>query len=251
MKTTADNKRFYDENWEEWDDMEQYAPTPRHLRNLILSFMKECANITSICDIGCGNGFPLKAIDGLNKGYVLTGTELSETALKKAKKHVPNGTFVELDIEKKALEQQFDLVICSQVLEHIQNDVSSLKNIYTMTNKYFILTVPTGRFDSTSKLVRHYRHYPMRELKDKLQTTGFEIIKGRIWGFPFHSLYKYVLNFLPDKQKKKIGLGRYNFFKKTLCEILYWLFFLNIFPIGNNIIVLAKKRIPGGLYYVA
>ena len=88
----------------------------------------------------------------------------------------------------------------------------------------------------------HYRHYSMKELEDKLQSAGFEIIKGKRWGFPFHSLYKHVLNLLPDKSKKKVGLGRYSCFKKTFCEVIYWLFFLNVFPAGNDIIMLTEKR---------
>ena len=243
MENTTERKKFYDGIWEEWDDMEQYAPTPRHLRNLILSFMKECVDISSICDIGCGNGFVLRTIAKLNKGYTLTGTELSETALQKAKKHIPNGTFVELDVGKETLSREFDLVICSQVLEHIEDDISALRNICAMTNKYFILTVPAGRFDSTSRLMGHYRHYSMKELRDKFEATGFEIMKEKRWGFPFHSLYKYVLNLLPKESKKRIGFGRYGICKKTFCDILYWLFFFNIFPAGNDIIMLARKCI--------
>ena len=241
MKIIADHREFYDRVWKEWDDMEQYAPTPRHLRNFILSFVRKCNDIAAVCDIGCGNGFVLEGISELNKDYILTGIELSEAVLKKAKKRVPNSTFIKLDIEKESLNQKFDLVICSQVLEHIQNDILALRNIYNMTNKYFVLTVPTGRFDSTSRLMGHYRNYSVKEIKDKLHTANFEILEERIWGFPFHSLYKHTLNLLPDIQKKKIGFGKYNFLKKQFCKVLYWLFFLNIFPLGNDIILLTKK----------
>lgn len=105
-----------------------------------------------------------------------------------------------------------------------------------------IITVPGGAYNSTSKLVGHYRHYNQDALVKMVKSCGFSVLYVREWGFPFHSLYKLMLDILPTESKVKIGLGKYGFLKRGISHVLYFIFFGNLFNKGANIILLAEKN---------
>jgi hypothetical protein len=131
-------------------------------------------------------------------------------------------------------------VLCNQVLEHIEDDISALINLKKMSSKYVLITVPSGKFNSTSKLVGHYRHYSIDELMRKVKIAGLDVVNIYSWGFPFHSLYKYLLGLLSIEMQKKIGMGSYGAKKIFFSKLIYLLFKCNIFKYGSNIILLAK-----------
>ena len=98
-----------------------------------------------------------------------------------------------------------------------------------------------GKYNSTSKLVGHFRHYSKKQLVDMVSKTELKIVWAYEWGFPFHSLYKYMLDQLPAEKQAQIGLGKYGFTKKLLSHILFGVFYFNRFDRGANVILLAKR----------
>jgi ubiquinone/menaquinone biosynthesis C-methylase UbiE len=239
-----ENVNFYNELWlNEWQDMERYNPTAQHLERIIARLIKPL-NINSLLDVGCGMGVNIKSLNRHFPNLTICGSDLSADILKIAEKYVgkkTNISYTPVDVAKNKINNTFDLVLLNQVLEHIEDDYAAMENIAKMSKKYVLITVPSGEYNSTSKLVGHVRHYTKSRVLDLLHKNNLEIISFREWGFPFSSLYKFFLNLLPEKSKKKIGLGKYGFFKKAISFILYLIFFGNIFNRGQNIIVLAKK----------
>lgn len=239
------NVDYYNQLWlEEWQDMERLNPTARHLERMIVQLIRSVYPIKSVLDVGCGMGVNLKVIRKHFPGLEMTGTDLSEDILHIAENYVGKDErirYVPLDIGKRALDEQFDLVLCSQVLEHIEDDGAAIRNLASMTGKYLLITVPGGAYNSTSRLVGHYRHYKKGELVEKVLPHGFRFQYLREWGFPFHSLYKRMLDLLPQESQKKIGFGKYGLFKKSLAASLYYLFYGNVFDAGANVILLAEK----------
>lgn len=72
-------------------------------------------------DIGCGVGYACKMLQ--DKGFIVHGIDISESALVQARQNIPNGTF-KLANESGKIEYDdnfFDTVICLGVLEHITN----------------------------------------------------------------------------------------------------------------------------------
>ena len=77
--------------------------------------------------------------------------------------------------------EQFDTVICMNVVEHIENDVEALSNIRRSLDKNgrAIVLVPNGPrlFGSLDRVLGHYRRYTREQLVRACQDAGFTVEK--------------------------------------------------------------------------
>jgi len=239
---------FYEDLWlNQWADMERYNPTALHLKKHIAKIISNLEDVNTILDAGCGMGLNILDLRKHFPTKEITGGELTEGILELAKKYTgtdSNTSYIKLDLSSDHLNttNKYDLVLCNQVLEHIENDDMAIKNLTELTNKYILITVPAGSYNKTSILVGHYRHYSEYGLSSILRRNNLEILYIRSWGFPFHSVYKFALNLLSQKSQKEIGMGKYGLCKRFISKILYIIFFLNVINLGENIIVLCRKK---------
>lgn len=230
------DKSFYEEGWGKWEDMKKFGPMSRHIRRLIKEALSD-VSFDSILDIGCGEGSLLKDITSHQMNMRVAGADISETALAMARGRIKEGKFYLLDIQRKALNEKFDLVVCSEVLEHLLDDGQALCNLLKMTEKYLLITTIAGRMRETEKEVGHLRNYTKAGLLDMLHEAGFEEIKVKEWGFPFYSpLYRSFLDRFPSKATS----GKFGLFRKTICLFLYFLFLLNSNKKGDVLVILAS-----------
>lgn len=226
----------YDSAWNRWEDMKKYGPASRHTRRLIIKYIKNL-NFKSVLDVGCGEGSLLQSLGLTGKDLEIHGEDISEKAIKLAKSKIENGTFKVMDVSKKSLDKKFDLVICSEVLEHIEDDVSAIKNLHKMS-EYIIITVPIGKMGAEDLQVGHVRRYSKNEMVNKLENAGFEIIKLREWGFPFYSpLYRSIIKHTAEESRS----GKFGIIRKLISTALYYIFLLNVFDKGDRIVILAKS----------
>lgn len=159
-------------------------------RNVIHVLEKYVKNDDKILDIGCGVG----TIDFFlaNRGFNVKGIDVSQNAIEMCKKNShalgleSQLTFSRVDFPTHNIEEKFNLIICSEVLEHLKDDKIALKEIYKilLTGGISIFSVPsknaplyriglTKKFD---KRVGHLRRYAQIELKDLIINAGFDIL---------------------------------------------------------------------------
>jgi len=83
----------------------------------------------------------------------------------------------------RALEKAFDTVICLNVLEHVQNDLQGLKNIFTALEPggKAVVLVPQGQhlYCSLDKVLGHVKRYSRRDISGLMQQAGFVDIHMR------------------------------------------------------------------------
>lgn len=242
------DRDFYEDLWlNQWADMERYNPTALHLKKHIAKIISNLEDVNTILDAGCGMGLNILDLRRNFPEKNLTGGELTEGILDLAKKFTGTDSkthYIQLDLSSNDLESRnkYDLVLCNQVLEHIDNDELAIRNLSNLSNKYILITVPAGSYNKTSMLVGHFRHYSIQSLSNKISNNNLEIIYLKSWGFPFHSVYKFLLNTLSEENQKKVGMGSYGITKRIISSFLYQFFKLNIFNKGDNIIMLCKKK---------
>jgi len=237
------NMMDYNEVTFNWADGHQYQPAPRHRRRLISNILKNLPFDTCL-DAGCAQPHLLEILSKWNKD--LYGCDVSHKVITANKEEFKHISFETMDITKETYpgNKTFDLVICSEVIEHLDDWQSAVKNLSVMSKKYLLITVPSGKMNPIDGMLGHIRHFKGDELTREIEKNGFKVILSRYWGFPVHSLYKFAINSVaPDKLYEKFAMSKFTPFKKIVCNILYYSFYINdLFKRGKQLILLAEKN---------
>ena len=228
----------YDLGWEtRWDDMRRYGPTARHLREIVRALAGDLEYQT-VLDVGCGQGTLLSELASLNPKARCHGADFSPAGLEMARRRMPGMTFFQLDLEKGRLDQRFDLVVCTDVVEHIADDTAAFQHLAEMTGGHLIISTMQGRMRAFETSVGHYRNYRYGEVQAKLEAAGLEVVRVVQWGFPFFSpLHRNLLELLDARGTE----GEFGLLRRFIAEALYQLFRLNSWNRGDYICVLARR----------
>jgi SAM-dependent methyltransferase len=72
-----------------------------------------------------------------------------------------------------------DSVICLNVVEHVEDDATALRNIFNCLRPQgrAIILVPEGPsiYGTLDRVLGHYRRYTEEELKAKMEDAGFQV----------------------------------------------------------------------------
>lgn len=100
----------------------------------------------AVADVGCGPGYLLKLISEKCNPKRLVGYDFSSEVLSVAKGIAPEAEFVQHDIYAE-LHAQFDLLFCTETLEHLYYPHKALIRLLTAAPTV-VITVPNGRIDT-------------------------------------------------------------------------------------------------------
>lgn len=159
-------------------------------RNLLTILQRYIKGKSDILDMGCGVG--TVAFYLASKGKNVTGIEISKNALNVARENAKLFGFDERidfllsDFPNTIPSREFDLIICSEVLEHLENDKMAVKKIYGLIKKEGVVIISTpsknaplyklGLLEKFDKKVGHLRRYTLEELRTLFEETGFKIL---------------------------------------------------------------------------
>jgi len=98
---------------------------------------------SSILDFGCGEAFFWEEVKSrMDVPAEVVGIDLRSQALEKAKLSHPEFMFMQQDILSWEPDRKFDLVIASQVLEHLVEPGRFLKRLCEVSHRHLLLSVP-------------------------------------------------------------------------------------------------------------
>lgn len=149
-----------------------------------------------VLDIGCGNG--AVAYDMAEKaGAYVTGIDLSPENIQRAHSchSHPRVRYILGDVLRDLPSEQFDVVIMSNVLEHLEDRVEFLRRVQaTIRPKRWLIRVPLFERDWRVPLKQelgldyrldptHYIEYTQESFANETQQAGLEIVHQEVrWG---------------------------------------------------------------------
>ncbi|MCB9026084.1 MAG: class I SAM-dependent methyltransferase [Bdellovibrionaceae bacterium] len=253
------NKIYYPESsYKECFELEEKSFWFQHRNSVVEKLLDKYSKNKHITDIGGGNGF--MSLHLQNKGYQVTLIEPGATACENAKQrglsNVIQGTIEDIELKKP-----IETAICCDVLEHIENPIAFLKNIYKKMQPggVLLITVPAYSFlwSASDVEAQHFKRYNSKTLKEELTGTGFETI---YFSYFFSYLVPLIFLFrtLPFKLK---GLSQ-NFIKSNhqkrskehfrnnvITNVFIFFNRIELFvlkknvktPLGGSLVLVAKK----------
>lgn len=120
----------------------------KRLNFIIQTLQEKLPPQSVVLDVGCGNGVISRNLG--KHGFNVYGIDISEQTIEKARKlnNLPNVRFDVLSAEQLvASGKQYNAIICSEVLEHL-NDPGSLLRVLNESlydDGVLIVTVPNGQ----------------------------------------------------------------------------------------------------------
>lgn len=204
--------------------MQTWVPTPTFLyRNyLYKKIVIKDFDKSNILLIGTGNGYFANWLS--KNGYNGLAIDISQDAVRFTKetlKKRKNILVKRADLFKFSSKKKFDLILCFEVIEHIEKDKEAIAKIYSLLSPggNFLMSVPAhmSEWAKIDEIGGHFRRYEKKELLSKIKRAGFKIDFIWSYGFPFLRVVrwisrsgKFVKDFEYDKQigkrTKKSGL---------------------------------------------
>ena len=101
-------------------------------------------------------------------------------------------SYTTADLQKYISPQKVDLIIAVDILEHIEDDISTLKNFYNSMNNnaHLLISTPSNQDKAAAFTEEHVRPgYSIEEITAKLRNQGFKICSQKYsYGF-FGKIY--------------------------------------------------------------
>lgn len=185
--------------------------------------LNEIHNFTNsnpkILDIGCGNGDVARNLNNLN--YIIDGITISEQEAINSRNVMRNVFIYNLEngLPLDLLEEKYDIIICSHVLEHIcypSNLLRDIKNILSDRGILIVCLPNLLHYKSRLELLKgnfhsselggiwdstHFKWYTFKTGQELLEKSSFIVKSKYVTGeMPFGILFKWV----PSKIKNKV-----------------------------------------------
>ncbi len=201
----------------------------------------------AILDVGCSGGILLN--DLKHRYKYLYGIDISKDAINLCRKMNLNASLE--SAESTGFEnEKFDVVICSDVLEHIKDQQKALKEWKRILKPsgVIICFVPAFNFlwSTHDEQNMHYRRYIKEELNALFSGNGFRIIRSSYWNissfFPrfFLHILKVRSKSTVNSQLKSHGII-VNKIMSSLLRIENIFLARFSFPVGLSVFVIAGK----------
>lgn len=187
--------------------------TPRYLHQkpIVFDFLGEVSRLR-ILDVGCGAG--MYTLELVRKGSIVAALDLKTDFIRLLKKSEPRLQVVLADAQYLPFKNEaFDKILCSEVLEHLEDDVRGIDEIARCSKQggSAIISVPSTtpsewfkdkvlKGEDFKRPLGHKRHgYRLTELVDLLSKKGLIPQDYRMNMYFFTQLALYTSSLMHDK----------------------------------------------------
>ena len=248
----------WDAHWDHYAESAGLNPAQRMRHDLIAQLLCEAAVTTEarVFDLGSGQGDLLRKLQAVLPEAKFLGAELSESGVAISRRKVPQATLFVADIfQPPAALNDFigwaTHAVCSEVLEHVDDPASFLKQAarYLAPNAKLIVTVPGGPMSAFDRHIGHRHHFDRRKIRAILEQSGYTVERIYLAGFPFFNLYRLLViargkRLAQDVEMQSSGIAATaaSFMMKLFR--LHFRFNLRDSPFGWQVVAIARKTAP-------
>lgn len=156
-------------------------------------------DVTTILDIGCGNGILTNA---LAQNYDVTGVDFSLEALQYVTGKKIHSSAAQIPVDEKS----YDMVFSSEMLEHLSDDNlnKAISEIKRIAKKYIFITVPNNEFleslfvkcnkcHFTFHKYGHLQSFDVNRL-NSIVGVKFRLLKSGLYGSERKTFNPFLLN---------------------------------------------------------
>jgi trans-aconitate methyltransferase len=190
----------WDAHWASFGEATRFNPAQDLRRRIIIRHLRRIGGPTRLLDIGSGTGDLLARLAEHFPDAELTGLEYSRTGVELGSHKVPSARFVQRDLLNDPavpddLAGQATHAVCSEVLEHLDDPVTFLRNVraYLAQDCSLVVTVPAGPISAYDRHIGYRRHFRPRELAALMEEAGYRVERIGRFGFPFFNLYRLLV----------------------------------------------------------
>lgn len=125
----------------------------------------------SVVDIGCGAGNLLQEVVERAAPIRAVGVDYTVAGVQRAKRAVPQGEFHASSLYELDLADEFDVVLCTEVLEHLSRPDEAMRVLVRLCagTGVIVITVPDGELDDWAG---HRNFWSESELGEFLRNYG-------------------------------------------------------------------------------
>ena len=148
-------------------------------RRLLLDVVAEVCkgnHSAALLDVGCGTGLNLSVLSRFGTAY---GIDSSPEALNLARERGVQNLVLSDAEALQFSDEKFDVLTALDVLEHTDNDLAALSEMYRVLKPggALVITVPAYGFlwSEHDEALHHRRRYTAHEMRNKLTNAGFQV----------------------------------------------------------------------------
>ena len=248
----------WEAHWNRYAESAGENPAQAMRHDIVARLLAETAagGYARIFDLGSGQGDLLQKLAPLFPDATLLGAELSESGVAISRRKVPEATFLVADIfQPPAALNDFvgwaTHAVCSEVLEHVDEPVSFLKQArnYLIPGGWLIVTVPGGPISAFDRHIGHRQHFDRQKLRTILERAGYTVDRVDLAGFPFFNLYRLLVIARGERLARDVETqsgGWPATLAGFMMKLFRVLFHANLrdAPFGWQVVAVARKTTP-------
>lgn len=139
----------------------------------------------SVLDVGCGTGELLEYC--FDKGFAVSGIDISSEMLKVSKKAVPTAKLQELTVyDLNQLSEKYDGIMATYLFVHIPKDKINqvVKELNTLLNDNGVIMIV---FTSAENANEYMVNYELNEVTKLVKDNNFEVLKTSEFNKPLYT----------------------------------------------------------------
>lgn len=122
---------------------------------LALAELVEQAPATTLLDVGCGEGVVMRQLAAVLQTDVCHALDIDSRLLNAAQQIAPTANYLSASIYQLPFPDDcYDLVVCTEVLEHLSHAKNALREVARVSGRYCLLSVPREPWWRVANMLR-------------------------------------------------------------------------------------------------